>query len=270
MRAPHIALKRALRLLYATTRLITLSLSLLSLLSCERATEPSSEAAQGDPCEHRGTPAATSTCLTPTQTEAHYLEQALLYFDTLDVTTPESNLPTYHEQVARWEWPPWLLLTGFGAQDMINTGLFLREFDPSTVPVRDCRVFPTQPFARCYIDFEYEGGRCPIYEEFTFNDEGEMTFIEAWSHDPAEPFMGEGRSWGERDDFPRLSTRVPGLGTPSGPIPYDDPELLRRAEERADEQVLDYLARITDWRRFWLQTLRDADRDFFAIGCGWD
>ena len=32
----------------------------------------------------------------------------------------------------------------------------LRSLDPSTVPFRDCRGFETQPFARCYVIFEYE------------------------------------------------------------------------------------------------------------------
>ena len=62
---------------------------------------------------------------------------------------------------------------------MIVTTNAALALDPSTVPVRDCRAFSVQPFARCYVTFEYAEGSCPIYEEFVFNDQGEMTFIEA-------------------------------------------------------------------------------------------
>lgn len=237
--------------------------------ACDRSEQVSEDLELGDPCLFPNSISATSTCLTPTQTEDYYITEALLYFDTLDLNAPETNIPRYHEQVARWEWPPWLLLTGFGSEDMINASLALRRIDPSTVPERDCRFFTVQPFARCYVVFEYEKGLCPIYEEFTFNDEGEMTFIEAWSHDPNESFTGEERTWGERKDFPRLSTRIPGLGTNMGPIPYDEAGLTLKAESLNDVEVLDYLERITSWRQYWARELGSADRDFFAQGCGW-
>ena len=65
--------------------------------------------------------------------------------------------------------------------DLLGTTEAAVALDPSTVPTRDCRAFSVQPFARCYVTFEYKDGPCPIYEEFVFNDQGEMTFIEAWS-----------------------------------------------------------------------------------------
>jgi hypothetical protein len=200
--------------------------------------------------------------------EEHYVTEALTYFDTLDVTTPEDSIPDYAPLVARWEWPPWLWLTGYGAEDMINTGLALRELDPSTVPVRDCRFFEEQPFARCYVVFEYEGGPCPIYEEFTFNEAGQTTFIEAWSDIPGlRPEGLESDPWGEGEAFPRLSTRVPGLGTPEGNAPLNSPWMLQDAEE--DTMLQDYRRRAENWRIAWAMTLRDSDPNFFAIGCGW-
>ena len=241
----------------------------LSYSACHDEHSKSKDSQLGDPCMHANSLAATATCLVATQEPNYYIQQALLYFDTLDLNAPEENIPDYHVQVARWEWPPWLLLTGFGAEDMINTSLALRRIDPSTVPIRDCRFFPVQPFARCYVMFEYEKGACPIYEEFTFNDVGEMTFIEAWSLSAEEVFASEEVEWGERDDFPRLSTRIPGLGQAKGSIPYEQDELNRIAEEMNDSEVLDYLERITNWRRYWAQELGEADRDFFAQGCGW-
>lgn len=219
-------------------------------------------------CQQAGTPGATARCLSPTQSPAYYTAQASLYFDTLDVTTPEDSVPDYHAQVARWEWPPWLILTGYGRDDMINTGLALRELDPSTVPERDCRFFDTQPFARCYVVFEYEQGLCPIYEEFTFNDQGEMTFIEAWSDLPGlHPTDKAVDPWGEAPDFPRLANRVPGLGNAEGRIDLQSEWMIAAAA--ADPEIADFARRAEDWRLAWVVELREADRDFFAIGCGW-
>ncbi len=219
-------------------------------------------------CRDPDTAGATARCRAATRPPDHYVAEALLYFDTLDVTTPEENIPDYADQVARWEWPPWLLLTGFGREDMVRTGLALRELDPSTVPVRDCRFFAAQPFARCYVVFEYEGRPCPIYEEFTFNDAGQTTFIEAWSDLPGlRPDGLEDDPWGEAAAFPRLATRVPGLGTPEGIIALDTPWM--EAAAAADADVADLALRAQDWRFHWAGELGRADRDFFAQGCGW-
>ncbi len=219
-------------------------------------------------CTGEGTPAATARCRAPTLPAAHYVAQAELYFDTLDARQPVDRVPTYADDVARWEWPPWLLLTGYGRDDMIATGVALRDLDPSTVPERDCRFFDTEPFARCVVTFEYEGGLCPIYEEFVFNDAGEMTFIEAWSVQPGDAPAGWADDpWGEGDAFPRLSTRVPGLGTPVGTVDLDAPWALAAAE--ADPDVADLFARAANWRLAWAREYGAADPNFFAIGCGW-
>ncbi|MGB1699144.1 MAG: hypothetical protein ACPHRO_04255, partial [Nannocystaceae bacterium] len=97
-------------------------------------------------CEYAGTEGATAACLTPTKSPEYYVAQAEYYFDTLDTTAPEENVPDYHAQVARWEWPPWLLLTGYGVDAMVEGNALLKMIDPSTVPNRDCRFFDTQPF----------------------------------------------------------------------------------------------------------------------------
>lgn len=241
-------------------RAVTIPLMALALFAC--ADEPGPNA-----CRDRGTEGATASCLSPTLPPEHYVAEALRYFDTLDVTAPEDSIPDYHEQVARWEWPPWLLLTGLGRQDLIDTGLALRRFDPSTVPERDCRFFDTQPFARCYVVFEYDEGPCPIYEEFTFDDLGRMTFIEAWSDLPGLVPLAEGDRWGEDSSFPRLANRIPGLGRPEGGFDLES-EAMARASRR-DPEVADFAARAADWEAAWARALRDADRDFFAQGCGW-
>lgn len=218
-------------------------------------------------CLNPGTEGATASCLTPTQTPEYYDDQALRYFDTLDVDADRDRTPTYSELVARWEWPPWLLLTAYGRDDMVQTADTLRVVDPSTVPERDCRFFETQPFARCYVSFEYEEGPCPIYEEFTFNDQGETTFIEAWSDLPELLPNAPDDPWGERADFPRLSTRVPGLGNETGRIDLDS-EWMRQAAED-DPDVADFALRASDWWAYWLEELNEVPDDFFAVGCGW-
>ncbi len=228
------------------------------------------EAIPGDPCLHMGTDGATATCLKPTMSEAYYVEQASKYFDTLDITAPPDSIPNYSELVARWEWPPWLLLTGYGKEDMVNSGIALKDVDPSTVPIRDCRFFPVQPFARCYVVFEYEGGPCAIYEEFVFNDAGEMTFIEAWSDiDGLRPHTDPEDRWAEKPGtVNRLSTRVPGLGKPDGKIDLSSQWMIDAAAQDGDVDTFATYA--TDWWSYWLDTLAAAPENFFPIGCGWD
>lgn len=218
-------------------------------------------------CVDEGTAGATAACLEPVRPPDHYVRQAELYFDTLDVDAQREVEPTYAPQVARWEWPPWLLLTGLGAEDMLETADILRAADPSTVPERDCRFFAHQPFARCYVSFTYEGGPCPIYEEFTFNDAGEITFIEAWSDLPGLTPTSAADPWGEASDFPRLANRVPGLGDGQGRLRLNSEWMNAAAAE--DPDVADFQRRAGDWWTFWLDALQGSPSDFFATGCGW-
>ena len=229
---------------------------------------PDGPAPGPDPCLDPGTPGATATCLRPTRPPAHYVAEALRYFDTLDVDADPTSIPDYGVDVARWEWPPWLLLTGLGRQDMIDVSVALRAGDPSTVPARDCRYFEHQPFARCYVVFEYEGRPCPIYEEFVFDQAGRMTFIEAWSDLPGlRPHTDAADPFGERGTFWRLSTRVPGLGHGDGRLDLASPFMA--AAVAADPRVADFATRAADWHGHWVDAVLAAPEDFFALGCGW-
>ena len=218
-------------------------------------------------CVNHGTDGATSRCLAPTMDEAYYVDQALRYFDTLDVDADPESVPDYSDLVARWEWPPWLLLTGYGAADMIEVSNGLKVLDPSTVPSRDCRFFPVQPFARCRVEFEYANGPCPIYEEFTFNNQGQMTFIEAWSDLPGLVPLAPDDPFAESTDFPRLSTRIPGLGNESGRI--DPGSIWMEQAAAADPEIADFALRTTDWWTWWMDAVNNADENYFAKGCGW-
>lgn len=240
-----------------------LAMAACALGACDEA-PPTATAST---CVGADTDAPTAGCLRPTQPEAHYIAQALLYFDTLDTSADPARMPSYSPWVARWEWPPWLLLTGWGRDVMVNTATALRQIDPSTVPERDCRFFAEQPFARCFVVFEYAGGRCPIYEEFVFNDAGEVTFIEAWSDvDGLRPTSAED-PFGEAPGFPRLSTRVPGLGRPDGLVDPNSAALVAAAE--SDPELASFRTRALDFWGTWGAEYRAAPPDFFARGCGW-
>ncbi len=165
---------------------------------------------------------ALSTCLTPQKSAAYYVDQANKYFDTLDGTADPKSVPAYSDAVARWEWPPWIYLTGYGKNHITLIDWIIKAMIPSTtVPTRDCRAFATQPFTRCHVVIKYDKGLCPIYEEFTHNDQGEMTFVEAWSMVPNLPPSDAAPvtamdPWAERPDAHRLSSKIPGLGSKTG------------------------------------------------------
>ncbi len=201
-----------------------------------------------DPCDHDG---ALATCLEPTQ------------------SVEIEDWPPYSELVARWEWPPWLKLTAYTRENIEATDTLLTMY-PSVVPERDCRAFDTQPFGRCYVVFYYdahEGRGCPIYEEFTFNDAGEITWIEAWSDvEGLRPTSDEDR-WGEQSDIGRLSNRIPGLGNAGGRIDLDSEWMQAAAAEDAD--VADFVERANDWYETWLEEYTNAPDDYWDIGCGW-
>lgn len=212
--------------------------------------------------------AATSTALRPTRPPEYYVAQANLYFDTLDTRADPMLVPNYAALVARWEWPPWYLLTGYEREGIVAQTRLALFAEPSTVPTRDCRAFATQPFARCRVSFTYARGACPIYEEFTFNDAGETTFIEAWSDQPGmRPTEDVNDPWAEAPGIRRLSTRVPGLGNPAGRIDPTAPWTVAVAQR--DPEVADLMRRAQSFTTSWLQAFRDAGRDAFARGCGW-
>ena len=216
-------------------------------------------------CSADGGTSALSTCLSPTLAPEHYVEQSSVYFDTLDSSVSPFVQPDYAELVARWEWPPWLLLTGFTEKNMIVTDVLLKLF-PTDIAERDCRFFPEQPFGRCRVVFDYSGFPCPIYEEFTFNDAGEMTFIEAWTDAPGWlPTNDPNDRWAEGRDVHRLSTKVPGLGNTAGRIDLEAPWM--EASAAADADVAEFLKRARDPLEWWIKATLAAGPDLTEKGC---
>ena len=213
--------------------------------------------------------ALLSTCLEPTQSEEYYIKQSSAYFDTMDYRVELDDWPPYSEMIARWEWPPWLKLTAFTRENIELTDTFLQLY-PSIVTDRDCRFFDKQPFGRCYIVFYYdahEGKPCPIYEEFTFNDQGEITFIEAWSDvDGLRPQREDDR-WAEENSIYRLSTKIPGLGNTDGKIDINSLAMNDAASENSD--ISDFVYRAHNWQETWLEEYSNSDETMWSVGCGW-
>ena len=229
---------------------------------------PLAAACSPDPCSTEG---ARADCLSPTFSSDYYIEQANKYFNTMDSAEDRDDGPDYAEWVVRWEWPPWLLLTAFGAEHIEQTDFLLRSY-PSTIPDRDCRFFKEQPFARCKVVFYYEdeaheGRGCPIYEEFAFNAAGEMTVVEAWSDVPGLRPFAEHDPWAEGTDVERISTRIPGLGTPDGQLSINGETFTSAAT--GDPLLADLQYRANNWVETWTQALEAAGDTLWSDGCGW-
>lgn len=184
---------------------------------------------------------ALSTRLTPKFPADYYIDQGVKYFLTMESSVPIKVKPEYSGLVIRWEWHPWLLLTGYKRRNLIDTDRLLKLY-PTKYDTIDCQFFNQQPFCRCHVIFNYSETRIPIYEEFTFNDQGEITFIEAWSDFPSLLPMDTTDYWAEGENVNRLSTRVPGLGNNEGRIERKADWMLRAAEK--DTVLADMLQRL--------------------------
>ena len=146
--------------------------------------------------------------------------------------------PRYSPLVIRYEFPPWLLTTGYGAVTMKTVDEALRIYTTDYKSI-ECRFFETQPFARCHVVFLYgtdnpdtdedDRTECPIYEEFTFNNQGQTTFIEAWTDHEGYLPMDPDDYWAQGTDVKRLSTSVPGLGNATGRIDPTSQAMKRAA-----------------------------------------
>lgn len=147
---------------------------------------------------------------------------------------------------------------------MIGAGIALKTFKTDYTK-ENCRFFTTQPFVRCYVDFDYDGHPCPVYQEFTFNNQGEMTFNEAWSNYPSLLPMPAGDTWAEGDDVRRLSTKVPGLGNAKGRINVNSPYWDELA--LIDPDFADYAKRARSPATYFAQDLL-AEKEHSAGGFG--
>lgn len=227
---------------------------LLVLISCSKETKINVNTSE---CDNEG---AYSTCLTPKFPPEYYIEQGEKYFLSMQSDIPIDVKPNHSDLVIRWEWPPWLFLTGY-TRDFLTISDILLKLYPTKYDLIDCRFFETQPFCRCHVIFNYSGTLCPIYEEFVFNDQGEITFIEAWSDyesllpmDAGEDgIWSEEEYWAMQDNVRRLSTKVPGLGNETGRIKISSPYMQYAAEK--DEDVKELVRRLKDPIKTYFETL---------------
>ncbi len=195
-----------------------------------------------------------STNLEPKFPLGYYAHESNKYFNTLDSYAQTNQKPKYSKRVIRWEWHPWLKLTGYKSW-MMKLDYFLTLY-PTQVINRVCQGFAIQPFGRCHVTFIYKGVTDPvdIYEEFTFNDHGEITFIEAWTDSPEHfPTPDFNDYWGEGNDVKRISTKVPGLGNANGLI--DPTSLEFKIAAKNDEDIYDLSKRLRNPIYFWMKEL---------------
>lgn len=210
-----------------------------------------------------GTPAANARCLSPTQTPEYYIDQSIKYFLTMESSVSPLVIPNYAPRVVRWEWPPWLLLTGYQRFNLIWTDIVLK-LNPTAYAVLNCQAFDVQPFGRCHVVFDYSGELCPIYEEFTFNDEGQITFIEAWTDQPGWTPTSDDDYWAQENIPGRLANRVPGLGTETGWVDWDGEAMQEAISKDAD--VAELVKRVKDPYKTWFQELITHTQEL-AEGC---
>ncbi len=242
--------------------------ALLAIISCSNNEKKQYPTSIQQNC---GTDGALSTCLTPKFDSAYYIEQGVKYFQTMQSNIPNSVVPDYADLVIRWEWPPWLLLTGYTKYFLISSDILLK-LNPTRYYKLDCRYFDEQPLCRCHVIFDYSGDSCPIYEEFTFNNQGQMTFIEAWSDYPSKLPMNAGSDnvwnedeyWAKQKNVNRLSTKVPGLGNATGKIDINSSWMTEAAA--IDTSVAEMLRRIKDPIKTYVQQLATHQNEL-SHGC---
>lgn len=229
------------------------------IFACSDAEMEENTYENADPSWLCGTEAAYAECLTPKFPPEYYIEQGVKYFRTMESSVPIDVIPNYADNVVRWEWPPWLLLTGFRKNGLILTDILLK-LNPTSYDLIDCRFFEEQPFCRCHVIFNYSGEQCPIYEEFVFNDQGEITFIEAWSDYESLIPMDKTDYWAEGDNVRRLSTRVPGLGNLEGRINIHSDYMAEAAAEDEDLAEMVYRCKqpISTWLQLTIETFEDV------------
>lgn len=207
-----------------------------------------------------------STLVQPTKPPASYIKRANRYFNQLESKFTHywfwhGKLPSYGPLVSRWEWPPdWYRLTGFQRDPTIRVDTVIRDAVPCICVNRSHVFSPTNPFVRSVVTFYYgsqgnKGKAIYIYEEFTFNDLAEMTFIEAWSiskegFDNLTQLAQSNRPWPDKPQgttqtdgvtdasepdiaFTRLSTVIPGLGLNHGEIALKGDQMNEAAQQNA-------------------------------------
>ena len=198
----------------------------------------------------------------PAKSPDYYFSQCDYYFNSLE-SKFHWHRPKYSKDIIRWEWTPWLMLTGMGRTNITTIDSLIR-LCPCIVINRSYRYFPKQPFVRALVTIYYgdevirRGQPLRIYEEFTFNDNGEISFIEAWwAREGDQLPLLDSDGWPVEPCINRLSTRLPGLGSsPYGTIDLDSDSMLLAT--RQDMDVNDFRRRC---KKFYSSVVQELVND---------
>jgi len=190
---------------------------------------------------------ALAFTLKPKYSPEYYKLQCDLYFTHLESRIADRVEFYCSLTCVRWEWPPWDLLTGQGMINIMYADMVDRDQNECIVAERNIRFYDVQPFGRAIITIYYGDNiktrqhPIKIYEEFTFNDFGQVTFIEAWSCQQSEYLPGfDAEGW--PIEIPtRLSYLIPGLGHITGEINVNTEAVQHAALQ--NKYVADYVER---------------------------
>ena len=181
------------------------------------------------------TPKLYSNSVVPNKDESYYINQANTYFSFLETTSKDHIEPNYSPSLIRWEWEPWLILTGLNDERTLIIDSLIRETGKCECLDRELVFYNTNPFVRCRVTFYYGENKTPIkiYEEFTFDGSGNISFIEAW-YDvednklqiPEREFDG----WPKFCSVKRLSNLIPGYNKTDFILVLESSEMISQAE----------------------------------------
>lgn len=190
------------------------------------------------------------TAVQATREKEYYIEQAHLYFDLIAGTKDRSLTQLFYSNwLIRYEWEPWLMLTA--QNNGVDTAKLIDSLEPEAIPCevpmeqRYVRFYTTNPFVRMMIRIYWPDRTSDIvtwiYEEFSFDRNNDICFIEAWSYPESTLSRGGGKGyvienqndpllpsdkaipsdltdeesnfcWPDQDRIYRMATHVPGLG----------------------------------------------------------
>ena len=94
-----------------------------------------------------------------------------------------------------------------------------------------------------------------------------MTVIEAWSDVDGLLPLADDDPWAEADDFERISTRIPGLGTAAGQLDINGEMYAAAAAD--DPLLMDLKNRSNNWTETWMEAYEAAGDTLWSDGCGW-
>ncbi|KAL7556649.1 hypothetical protein ACA910_017588 [Epithemia clementina (nom. ined.)] len=121
--------------------------------------------------------------MAPEQAE-YYIKQCDIFLNTLTTTLRPAKIPNLSKTVMRWDWSH-DRLTGRNRDTLIAMDIFATAVAPEQSVESEHKIYQQQPLGRSMVQFQSvkSGDLRTLYIEFTFNDEGEISFVEVWPLD---------------------------------------------------------------------------------------